>query len=226
MLRCYDCARLIPEGEAQRCTVKVGYSAGASYRHPARIGDPGSTVTHSTSHYAQVTLCRNCLASRRLRFFVGCFSTVVLLAVLGTCAYVFQDEIREWFQEQQKAAAQKGPVARPVVEDGDAKKSPPPAKDEPRERAEPLVEDGAAKKAMPPATVKNESGYRLGWNTTKGSNLVWNLNDLGTATIWPGTKSTVYFHLPGGAVSRAELVSGGRYVITKEGKGLKVTQLP
>ena len=61
MLRCYDCARLIPEGEAHRRTVKVGYSTGTSYRQPARFGDSGSTETYSTSHYAQVTLCTECL---------------------------------------------------------------------------------------------------------------------------------------------------------------------
>jgi hypothetical protein len=224
MLRCYDCARLIPEGEAHRRTVKVGYSTGTSYRQPTRVGDSGSTETYSTSHYAQVTLCTECLTSRRLRFFWQCFSIVVIvivLAVIGICGHVSQDQGREWAQAQQAAAIP------PAIEEVTPKKDPPPGKAEPLEQAEPPAEeDGATKAAMPPAMVKNESGYRLGWNTTRGSVRVWNLSDLGTAKIWPGTKSTAYFHLPSGKVIPAELASGGHYVITKEGEGIKVTKLP
>src|SRR5262245_52689857 len=107
MLRCYDCARLIPEGQAHLRTVQVGYSAGTSYLPPARSSDPGPTATHSTSHYAQVPLCRDCLARRDRRALVGCLTVVALAAVLGICGYAFRDEIGAWVKEQQKAATQK-----------------------------------------------------------------------------------------------------------------------
>jgi hypothetical protein len=157
----------------------------------------------------------------------GCLVALVLLVVGGVLAY------NKWGRDVQEASPTP-PVAKdgapkkapPAAEDADAKKPPSGSKDEPLQKAEPPAEGGATKGAMPPATVKNESGYRLGWNTAKGSFNVWNLSDQGTAKVWPGTKSTVYFHLPSGKVIPAELVSGGRYAITREGKGLKVTKLP
>ena len=91
-VRCYDCGRLVPQGEAVKQSESVGNLGGGGYRHKSGWGaGGGSWKSKGKSYWLCIRCDRKRVENRRFWYWVM-IGVVVAVVVIGLIIYLIVEK--------------------------------------------------------------------------------------------------------------------------------------